>query len=150
VGARHLAYLAVHNGHLDSRDNVRLRAIHDGGARRSGSRRSSPGSWAATTPATSSALLGYDPEVPFHIRLARRKAELVRIGRDAREQLTVASLHLVVSIANEDISPGAGVTPGPDVMLQFPTRQSRPSTGQASPKGESLDPPCTHLDPGLR
>jgi len=129
VGARHLAYLAVHNGHLDSRDNVRLRAIHDGGARRSGSRRSSPGSLAATTPATSSAL-GYDPEVPFHIRLARRKAELVRIGRDAREQLTVASLHLVVSIANEDISPGAGVTPGPDVMLPVP-----------HPVEPALDPP---------
>jgi RNA polymerase primary sigma factor len=99
------AYLAVHNGDLDSRDNVGLRAIYD---------------WTrddVAFPALERWILsdhdadllkrmGYDPEVPLNTKLAQRKGELVRIGRDAREQLTSANLRLVVSIAKKYIGRG--------------------------------------------
>jgi RNA polymerase primary sigma factor len=101
------AYLAVHNGDLDSRDNIGLRAIYD---------------WTRDEVAFPALerwilsghdadllkLMGFDPEVPKTTKLRARNGELVRIGRDAREQLTSANLRLVASIAKKYI--GRGMT----------------------------------------
>jgi RNA polymerase primary sigma factor len=99
------AFLAVHNGDLDSRDNVGLRAIaewsRDEVAYPALERWISSGKDAELMKG-----LGFDPEVPLNTKLAHRKGELVRIGRDAREQLTSANLRLVVSIAKKYIGRG--------------------------------------------
>ncbi len=99
------AYLAVHNGDLDSRDNVGLRAIYDW--TREGVAFPALERWiVAGNDADLLKRMGYDPEVPLNTKLAHRKGEIVRIGRDAREQLTSANLRLVVSIAKKYIGRG--------------------------------------------
>jgi RNA polymerase primary sigma factor len=98
-------YRAVHTGDLDARDNMGLRALYD---------------WtrdAVAVPALERWILsghdadllkrmGYDAEVTLDTKLAHRNGELVRIGRDARQQLTSANLRLVVSIAKKYIGRG--------------------------------------------
>ena len=99
------AFFAVHNGDLDSRDNVGLRAIWDW--TREGV------AWPALeryilagNDAEMLKKMGYDPEVPLETKLRDRKGVIVEIGRDAREQLTSANLRLVVSIAKKYIGRG--------------------------------------------
>ena len=104
-GAARLSYLSVHNGDLDSRDNVGLRAIYDW--TRDGVAFGALERWIVA--ANDSDLLrrmGYDPEVPPQTKMRDRRGEVVRIGRDAREQLTSANLRLVVSIAKKYIGRG--------------------------------------------
>ncbi len=99
------AYLAVHNGDLDSRDNIGLRAIYDW----SRDDVAYPGleRWIlAGNDADLLKRMGYDPEVPLNTKLRDRKGTIVVIGRDAREQLTSANLRLVVSIAKKYIGRG--------------------------------------------
>ncbi len=99
------AYLAVHNGDLDSRDNIGLRAIYDW----SRDQVAFPALEHWITAGRDADLLkhmGFDPEVPLTTKLAQRKGELVRVGRDAREQLTSANLRLVVAIAKKYIGRG--------------------------------------------
>jgi RNA polymerase sigma factor RpoD-like protein len=99
------AYLAVHNGDLDSRDNIGLRAIYDW--TRNDVAFPALERWITTgNDADLLKRMGFDPEVPLNTKLAHRKGELVRIGRDAREQLTSANLRLVVSIAKKYIGRG--------------------------------------------
>ncbi len=99
------AYLAVHNGDLDSRDNPGLRAIYDW--TREGVAFPALARWIdAGHDAGLLKDMGFDPEVPLSTKLRDRKGEIVRIGRDAREQLTSANLRLVVSIAKKYIGRG--------------------------------------------
>jgi len=99
------AYFAVHNGDLDSRDNTGLRAIYDW--TRDAVAYPALRRWIESgNDADLLKRLGWDPEVPANTKLAHRKGELVRIGRDAREQLTSANLRLVVSIAKKYIGRG--------------------------------------------
>jgi len=98
-------YFAVHNGDLDSRDNIGLRAIYDW--TRDEVAFPALQRWIeAGCDADLLKRMGFDPEVPLNTKLAHRKGELVRIGRDAREQLTSANLRLVVSIAKKYIGRG--------------------------------------------
>jgi RNA polymerase sigma factor RpoD-like protein len=99
------AYFAVHNGDLDSRDNPGLQAIQVW-ARESVAFPALERWILAGRDADLLKQMGYDPAVPLNTKLAHRKGELVRIGRDAREQLTSANLRLVVSIAKKYIGRG--------------------------------------------
>ena len=94
------AYLAVHSGDLDSRDDATLRAVYDW--TRDAVAFPALQRWIqAGNDADLLRRMGFDPEVPLTTKLRDRDGELVRIGRHARDQLTVANLRLVVSIAKK-------------------------------------------------
>jgi RNA polymerase sigma factor RpoD-like protein len=99
------AYFAVHNFDLDSRDNPGLRAIYDW--TRDDVAFPALERWIETGhDADLLKHMGFDPEVPLATKLRDRKGEIVKIGRNAREQLTSANLRLVVSIAKKYIGRG--------------------------------------------
>jgi RNA polymerase primary sigma factor len=99
------AYLAVHNGDLDSRDNIGLRALYDW-TRESVAFPALERWIMSGHDADLLKRMGYDPEVPLNTKLAQRTGVLVRMSRDAREQLTSANLRLVVSVAKKYIGRG--------------------------------------------
>jgi len=99
------SFLAVHNGDLDSRDNVGLRAIFDW----SRDEVAFPALQRWIEGGNDAELLkrmGFDPEVPLSTKLRDRHGVIVEMGRDDREQLTSANLRLVVSIAKKYIGRG--------------------------------------------
>src|SRR5450759_308242 len=80
------AYLAVHNGDLDSRDNIGLRALYDW--TREGVAFPALQRWITTGhDADLLKRMGWDPAAPPGTKLRDRRGVLVKIGRDAREQL---------------------------------------------------------------
>jgi RNA polymerase sigma factor RpoD-like protein len=99
------SFMSVHNGDLDSRDNVGLRAIWDW-TREEVAFPALERYILAGNEADLLKRMGYDPEVPLSTKLRDRKGTIVEIGRDAREQLTSANLRLVVSIAKKYIGRG--------------------------------------------
>jgi RNA polymerase primary sigma factor len=99
------AYFSVHNGDLDSRDNSGLWAIYTW-TRESVAHPALQRWIEAGNDAELLKRMGWDPEEPSTTKLKHRRGELVRIGRDAREQLTSANLRLVVSIAKKYIGRG--------------------------------------------
>jgi len=99
------AYLAVHNGELDSRDNIGLRALHDW--TREAVVFPALERWIrAGHDATVLLEMGWDPAVPPGTKLRDRRGVVVSMGRDAREQLTSANLRLVVSVGKKYIGRG--------------------------------------------
>jgi RNA polymerase primary sigma factor len=93
------AFVSVHNGDLDSRDNPGLRALYDW--TREGGHGYLRGWIEAGNDAALLCEMGWDPMVPVGTKLRERRGVLVWMGRDAREQLTSANLRLVVSVAKK-------------------------------------------------
>ena len=124
------ADLAVHNGDLDSRDNVGLRAIYDW--TRDGVAFPALERWIrAGNDVDLLRRMGYDPEVPATTKLAQRKGELVRIGREARD----------IDMA------GAAAPPHP-LCARAPTRfLPPPPAGFGKRRGHRQRPDPDHLHP---
>jgi RNA polymerase primary sigma factor len=93
-------YGIIHSGDLEVRDDIALRALYTW----TRDEVAFPALQRWIEAGHDTALLermGYDPDVPANTKLADRKGELVRIGRESRDHLTSANLRLVVSVAKK-------------------------------------------------
>jgi len=99
------AWVSVHNGDQDCRDNKGLRALYDWTqevAHESLKRFILAGKEAEVMDAW-----GWDPEkTQEHIKPRNRRGAIVRYGREGRESLASANLRLVVSIAKKYMGRG--------------------------------------------
>ncbi|HEX5465272.1 MAG TPA: RNA polymerase sigma factor RpoD [Candidatus Limnocylindrales bacterium] len=98
------AFMAAHNGDLETRDNLGIRAVYDWSRELAweGLRRYI----LAGNEADLMLELGWDPDADPRTKPRDRRGRIVRIGREGREQLTSANLRLVVSIAKKYIGRG--------------------------------------------
>ena len=100
-----LAWVSVHNGDQDCRDDKGLRALYDWSqelAHESLRRYILAGKEAEVMREW-----GWDPEMTQeHLKPRDRRGSVVRYGREGRESLTSANLRLVVSIAKKYIGRG--------------------------------------------
>jgi RNA polymerase primary sigma factor len=102
------AYLAVHNGDLDARDNTALRAVYTW--TRDEVAFPALHRWIETGhDADLLKQMGYDPAVPPGTKLRDRQGDLIKTGLKARDHLTSANLRLVVSIAKKYSNRGMGL-----------------------------------------
>ncbi len=99
LGLVDFAWVAVHNGDLDARDNEDLRALFEWTRTAAWERLRS---WIdAGNEVGLLRDMGWDPAVPEETRLRDRRGVLIRASQDAREHLTSANLRLVVSIGRK-------------------------------------------------